>query len=98
MRDHALSACSLDGARRNSGFQGTSLHTLIQMAANGLGVTFAPHMALASGLLRGLDLTAVPMAEGAPARRIALAWRRVSSRKILFRELAATLRDVLAEA
>ena len=41
MREHALSACSLEGARRNSGFQGTSLHTLIQMTANGLGVTLA---------------------------------------------------------
>ena len=42
LRDHALAACSLEGARRNSGFQGTSLHTLVQMAANGLGVTLVP--------------------------------------------------------
>ncbi len=95
MRDHALAACSLEGAKRNSGFQGTSLHTLVQMAANGLGVTFAPEMAIASGILRGLDLKAVPMREGAPARRIVLAWRRTSSRKQLFRGLAQTLRETL---
>ncbi len=96
MRDHALAACSLEGARRNSGFQGTSLHTLVQMAANGLGVTFAPEMALQSGLLRGLELTPVPMREGAPERRIALAWRQTSSRKPLFRRLGESLREALA--
>ena len=95
MRDHALAACSLEGARRNSGFQGTSLHTLVQMSANGLGVTFVPEMAIVSGLLRGLDLKAIPMREGAPARRIVLAWRLTSSRKQLFRRLAASLRETL---
>jgi len=96
MRDHAMAACSLEGARRNSGFQGTSLHTLVQMTATGLGVTFAPQMALDAGILRGLDLKAIPLREGAPARRIALAWRLTSSRKPLFRRLAVTLREALA--
>jgi LysR family hydrogen peroxide-inducible transcriptional activator len=96
MRDHAMAACSLEGARRNSGFQGTSLHTLVQMAANGLGLTIAPAMAIEAGLLRGLDLKAIPMREDAPARRIALAWRSTSSRKPLFRLLAAALRQALA--
>jgi LysR family hydrogen peroxide-inducible transcriptional activator len=96
MRDHAMAACSLEGARRNSGFQGTSLHTLVQMAANGLGVTIAPAMAIEAGLLRGLDLKAIPMREDAPARRIVMAWRLTSSRKPFFRELAASLREALA--
>ena len=97
MRDHALAACALDGARRNSGFQGTSLHTLVQMAANGLGVTFAPEMAIEAGLLRGLDLRAVPLAADAPPRRIALVWRPASSRKILLRWLGQLLRDLLVK-
>jgi LysR family hydrogen peroxide-inducible transcriptional activator len=96
MRDHAMAACSLEGARRNSGFQGTSLHTLVQMAANGLGVTIAPAMAIEAGLLRGLDLKAIPMREDAPARSIALVWRLSSSRKLLFRRLGASLREALA--
>jgi LysR family hydrogen peroxide-inducible transcriptional activator len=56
LRDHALSACELEGARRNVAFQGTSLHTLVQMVVNGLGVTLLPDMALTAGILRGLDL------------------------------------------
>lgn len=97
MRDHALAACSLD-ARRAGGFHGTSLHTLVQMVANGLGLTFAPEMALEAGLLRGLDLAAVPLEQGAPARRIALVCRPTSSRKALLRGLGASLREVMAMA
>ena len=98
MRDHALSACSLEGARRNSGFQGTSLHTLVQMTANGLGVTLAPELAIQAGILRGLDLSVRPVAKDAPARRIALAWRLTSSRKTLLRRLGGVLREVLRDA
>ena len=47
---HALAACALEGARRNVAFQGTSLMTLVQMVAIGLGVTLAPEMAIEAGL------------------------------------------------
>lgn len=95
LRDHALAACSLEGARRNIAFQGTSLHTLVQMVADGLGVTLVPQMALDAGILRGLDLPAVPLAGDAPSRRIGLVWRRTSARKETFRRLAAVLRGEL---
>lgn len=97
LRDHALAACSLEGARRNSGFQGTSLLTLVQMAANGLGVTLVPQMAIEAGVLRGLNLVARPLEDDSPPRVIALAWRLTSSRKAMFRELGAALRQVLQQ-
>src|SRR5271165_4717614 len=92
LREHALAACQLEGARRNAAFQGTSLHTLVQMAAGGLGVTLVPEMAIASGLLAGLDLHVAPLAGDRPWRRIALVWRRTSGRKETFRRLAELLR------
>jgi len=91
LRDHALAACALESAPRNTTFQGTSLHTLVQMAANGLGVTLLPQMAVDSGILRGLDLVARPLDGGSPGRRIALAWRRSTGRKETFRRLTAVL-------
>jgi LysR family transcriptional regulator, hydrogen peroxide-inducible genes activator len=93
LREHALAACSLEGARRNSGFQGTSLHTLVQMAANGLGVTLVPEMAIRAGILRGMDLVARPLEDDSPPRVIALVWRPSSSRKIMFRQLGQVLRE-----
>ncbi len=95
LREHALAACSLEGARRNNGFQGTSLHTLVQMAANGLGVTLVPEMAIQAGILRGLNLIAAPLEDDSPPRVIALAWRLSSSRKAMFRQLGEVLRDAL---
>lgn len=98
LRDHALAACALESAPRNAMFQGTSLHTLVQMVANGLGVTLLPQMAVESGILRGLDLVARPLDPRSPGRRIALAWRRSSGRKETFRQLAATLKEVMERA
>ena len=92
MREHALTACQLEGARRNVALQGTSLHTLVQMAASGLGVTVVPGMAVASGLIAGLDLKVAPLAGDRPWRRIALVWRKTSGRKETFRRLAELLR------
>lgn len=100
LRDHALAACSLEGARRNIAYQGTSLPTLVQMVAAGLGITLVPDMAIKAGILRGLDLRAIPLGgEADPAdptghpsgRRIALVWRRSSGRKATLRGIAAAL-------
>jgi LysR family hydrogen peroxide-inducible transcriptional activator len=92
LRDHALAACALEGVGRNAAFAGTSLHTLVQMVANGLGVTLLPQMALEAGILRGLGLEVRPLAGHAPFRRIGLVWRRTSGRKETLRRLAAALR------
>ncbi len=92
LRDQALAACELESARRNTAFNGTSLHTLVQMVANGLGVTLMPQMALDAGIVRGLDVTVRPMADGTQHRRIGLVWRRTSARKETFRRLGEALR------
>lgn len=95
LREHALAACALEGSRRSAAFQSTSLHTLVQMVANGLGVTLLPQMALDAGILRGLDLSVVPLNDDAPSRRIGLVWRRTSGRKETFRRLAGALSQQL---
>lgn len=91
LRDQALAACALEGAQRNIAFQGTSLQTLVQMVAAGLGVTLLPEIAINAGILRGLDLRAVPLGGEASWRRVALVWRRTSARKATFRAIATTL-------
>ena len=95
LRDQALAACELESARRNTAFNGTSLHTLAQMVANGLGVTLMPQMALDAGNVRGLDVAVRPMADGTSHRRIGLVWRRTSARKETFRRLGEALRPFL---
>lgn len=96
LRDQALSACHLEGSRRNqAAFQGTSLPTLVQMVANGLGITLLPQMALDAGILRGLNLPVRPLAGKPSSRRIGLVWRRTSARQETFRKLGDALKAEL---
>jgi LysR family hydrogen peroxide-inducible transcriptional activator len=94
LRSHALAACRLVGPDRNEVFQGTSLRTLLQMAAGGIGITLLPEMAVKPELAAAPSLVAIPL-EGAPARGIALAWRPTSARKSEFRTLGRYLKTVL---
>ena len=95
LRDHALAACRLEGVRRNEGFRGTSLNTLVQMVASGLGLTLLPEMAVDCGAFSGVDMALRPLADDAVPRQIGLSWRRTSGRKAEFRELAEALAEVM---
>ncbi len=84
------------GERVHTGrFQATSLHTLVQMVDNGLGVTVLPKMAVDSGILRGLKLDFRPFSSPNASRRIVLVWRKTSRRGDEFRILGKFLRDEL---
>ena len=96
LRDHALAACRLQGGRQQESFRGTSLNTLVQMVASGLGVTLLPQMALTSGAFSGVELEVRPLSPEAPARQIGLVWRRTSARKEEFRMLARAVAEIVA--
>jgi LysR family hydrogen peroxide-inducible transcriptional activator len=91
LRDHALAACRLRDRGQLTGFSASSLHTLLEMVAGDLGVTFVPEMALGSGLLKRTGIRTWPLREAA-AREIALAWRESSRRAAEFRELGEVIR------
>ena len=46
LKDHALAACNRPELRAEARMLGTSLHTLVQMVDNGLGMTMLPEMAI----------------------------------------------------
>lgn len=92
LRDHALAACNRPEIRAQATMLGTSLHTLVQMVDNGLGVTMLPEMALDAGILEHTDIIARPLEGMNTAREIALIWRKNSPREKDFRLLADLLR------
>lgn len=96
LRDHALAACRLEGARNSQGFRATSLHTLVQMVDNGLGVTLLPKLALDGKLLDGTRLVARPMDDAEAKREIGLVWRRGTARREEFQLLADFLKAQMA--
>ena len=94
LKDHALSACNRPELRAEAAMMGTSLHTLVQMVDNGLGMTFVPAMAIEAGILDGTGVDARPLQSSHGFRQIALVWRRSSPREAEFQILAEALRQI----
>ena len=97
LKDHALAACNRPELRARAAMMGTSLHTLVQMVDNGLGLTFVPSMAIEAGILEGTHVDAKPLRSEHGFRRIALIWRRSSPRESEFELLAGALRRIVRE-
>ena len=94
LRDQALEVCHLTGAKEKTDFRATSLHTLVQMVSNGLGVTLVPEMALATEASRAREIETHAFTQPSPGRTIGLAWRRSSPREEDFRLLGELIRQV----
>jgi LysR family hydrogen peroxide-inducible transcriptional activator len=94
LKEHALAACNRPELRAGATMLGTSLHTLIQMVDNALGLTMVPEMAVKAGILDGTGVVARPLEAAHAARRIALIWRRNSPREKEFMLLAEALRSI----
>ncbi len=92
LKDHALAACNRPELRASATMIGTSLHTLVQMVDNGLGLTMLPQMAIDAGILNGTNVVTRPLQSAHAAREIALIWRKNSPRTEDFRLLAEELR------
>ena len=97
LKDHALSACNRPDLRAHAAMMGTSLHTLVQMVDNGLGLTFIPAIAIEAGILDGTEVDARPLRSAHNSREIALIWRRSSPRESEFQMLATALRQIIAD-
>ncbi len=88
-REQALEVCSRARARELE-VRATSLPTLSQMVARGLGVTLLPRLAVATEAGRaGLEVRSFE--EPAPHRTIALIWRRGSPWDATLRKVAEAL-------
>lgn len=93
LKDHALAACNRPELRAEATMMGTSLHTLVQMVDNGLGLTMLPEMAIRGGILNNTHISARPLRSANAQRDIALLWRKSSPREKEFRMMAGILRE-----
>ncbi|AIL69782.1 hydrogen peroxide-inducible genes activator [Vibrio vulnificus] len=95
LTEHAVSACKLTDKEKINPFSATSLHTLVQMVANGLGTTFIPQMAIDHGLLDNQNLVVIEPPGQQAYRDIGLVWRPSSSRSKTFNQLAEVVSELL---
>ena len=91
LRDQALDVCRLSGAQEKTGFRATSLETLRQMVAAGVGVTLLPALSVHDPIVQPAGIRLVRFADPAPSRRIALVWRKSSALDGFLQQLAEVI-------
>ena len=95
-RDQALSVCQTSGTS-GQGLRATSLETLINLVAQGQGLTLVPILAMPPAPeARGLQV--LPLSDKGAFRRINLTVRKSFSRRRVADRIAATIRDNLPDA
>ena len=80
LRDQALEVCSRIDVKESDDYRATSLETLRQMVAAGLGVTLLPELATRGPFGSGHGLTVKAFAKPVPSRTVGAVWRKSSAR------------------
>ena len=93
LREHALEACKLRESEVVTPYQATSLSTVVQMVASGIGVTLLPEMAVKAGVVPAKEVAVTPFQGGDVSRQIGLMWRRKTPRQTEFRLLGDFIVD-----
>ncbi len=92
LRDQALAVCQ---TANTDEFRASSLSTVIQMVANGYGVTILPALSLPTEVAKEDGIRVIPFAEPVPSRNIGLAWRHSSPHKQEFGEFGDFIKQRL---
>jgi LysR family hydrogen peroxide-inducible transcriptional activator len=92
LRDQALDVCRMAGADERDGFRATSLETLRQMVAAGVGITLLPMLSVQPPVPASPDIRLLPFRGEPPHREIAMVWRRSSAMSAFLSQLAEVFR------
>lgn len=96
LRDAGLALCRQSGATEHPDFRATSLDSLRQMVATGLGCTLLPALYVHAEADADIQI-AVRRFTAPPVRSIDLAWRRTTSRAEEFRLFARLVEENLPD-
>jgi len=94
LRDQALDVCHMAGADERDGFRATSLETLRQMVAAGVGITLLPVLAVQPPVPSSPDIRLLRFRGEPPHRQIAMVWRRSSAMGDFLMQLAGEFRKL----
>lgn len=96
LRDQALEFCNMVHPEMLNSFGATSLTTILQLVANGYGVTLLPELCLEAEV-RDPRIVLLRFEEPEPRRTVGLVWRKSSPRGTAFKELAEIISEARAE-
>ncbi|PPR43022.1 MAG: putative hydrogen peroxide-inducible genes activator [Alphaproteobacteria bacterium MarineAlpha6_Bin2] len=80
LRDHALEACGPKARANVDAFKATSLLTLVQMVASGVGITLLPEIVINSQLVKNTKIRILEYENKKNYREICICWRKSSPR------------------
>jgi LysR family hydrogen peroxide-inducible transcriptional activator len=80
LRDQALDVCSRIDVKESEDYRATSLETLRQMVAAGLGITLLPKLATRGPFGSGQGLTVKEFSRPVPSRSVGAVWRKSTAR------------------
>ncbi len=95
LHDQVRALCEQYGAMLSLDYEGTSLDTLRQMVAMGMGLSLLPALYVRSEVLHDRQVVAREMKSRAPYRMIGMVWRRHSARQEEYETLADQIREIL---
>ena len=93
--DQVRRICDQSGAELSRDYEGTSLDTLRQMVAMGMGLSLMPALYIKSEVAHQDIVVSRPFAGPPPARTIGMVWRRGTAREAEFRALADQICAIL---
>jgi len=94
LRDQALDVCGSVRVHEEQDFRATSLETLRQMVAAGLGITLLPRLAAEGPIAGARGLEFRPFSPPSPSRMVGAAWRPSTTRAAAIEAVC----DVVASA
>jgi len=94
LRDQALDVCGTVRVHEEQDFRATSLETLRQMVAAGLGITLLPRLAAEGPIAGARGLEFRPFSPPSPSRMVGAAWRPSTTRGAAIEAVC----DVIASA
>ncbi|WP_029355544.1 LysR substrate-binding domain-containing protein [Bosea sp. 117] len=98
LRDQALKVCASLDPRRLRSYGATSLTTIVQLVANGQGVTLLPELFVEADGAADPRVRLLRFPDPAPKREVGLVWRRSAPRRADVEALASVVRACRAPA
>lgn len=96
LRDQALDVCSRIDVKESEDYRATSLETLRQMVAAGLGITLLPKLATRGPFGSGHGLTVKEFSKPVPSRTVGAVWRKSTARTDAIRAVCDTVQSSMA--
>jgi len=96
LRDQALDVCSRIDVKESEDYRATSLETLRQMVAAGLGITLLPELATRGPFGSGHGLTVKEFVRPIPSRSVGAVWRKSTARTDAISAVCDTIHSSMA--